>query len=69
MTEEAKREHRARSRRQDARAFLLLLIAIYPVFLAVAATKALVGHGAAGRSIFEEARVSASTTIALAFMG
>jgi predicted ATPase len=69
MTEEAKREHRVRSRREDARAFVLLMVATYPAFLLVAAAKALAGHGEAGRSIFEEARVSASTTIALAFMG
>lgn len=69
MTNEAKRDFRAASRRRDARAFLLLTVAIYPLFLAVAAAKAVVGHGDAGRSIFEEARVSASTTIALAFMG
>jgi hypothetical protein len=70
MTEEARREMRARSRRGDARQFHLLMIATYPVFLAAAVGRSLAGgRRMPRRSVFEEARVSASTSIAFAFMG
>jgi len=69
MTEQATREQRSKRRRQDARAYQLLLFMTFPIFLVGAAGKIALGHGVAGRSVFKEAKVDAATTIALAFMG
>lgn len=74
MTNDRHGDDRTRIRRGDMRQFNLLVVALYPIFLAVTLVRFATGRlkpgaGQRPRSIFEEARVSASTTIALAFMG
>lgn len=74
MRDEVNRAARTRSRKGDVWEFQLLMVATYPIFLAISLLRSLTGrrHAAADgrpRSIFAEARADASSTIALAFMG